>query len=191
MTVLFDGIFSIANKQFDAYKEVMNNIYQNSSEVFKKTSVTNDMFFQKAVKDLEDSKNRLDILAERISLLTDQKAECKNALSLSDTHHDYCALKANEYGTKQFRLQLENDALTKVYNEFYHKVRDVSQKLISYSSDSKALVIPGSKQNLHEYLEMLANHANKQLEDYSQNIVNQKTPIMYESLAIVNEKKKP
>lgn len=143
-----------------------------------------------SVKDLEDARIRLDDLTGKITLLTEQNAQCNNALALSETHHNYCAIRANEYGSKQFRLQLEKDALSKVYNDFFTKVREVSYKLISYSSDSKALVIPGSKVSLPEHLEMLANQANKQLEEFSQNIENQKTPILYESLANANGKKK-
>jgi hypothetical protein len=191
MTVLFDGIFSIANKQFDAYKEVMTNLFQNSSEAFKKTSETNEMFFTRTLKDLEDSKVQQAKIAEKIILLSEKNAECGNALSLSEMQNSYCAVKANEYGSQKFRLQLENDALSKVYHDFYQKVREVSHKLISHSSssDSKALVIPGSKVNLQEYLELLTTQASKQYDEFSQNIQNQKTPNMYESLPSGGKKK--
>lgn len=193
MSVLFEGIFGIANKQFDAYKEVVNNLYKSSSEVFKKTSDTNEMFFEKTLKDLEESRNQHIKIAEKVLSLTEKNAQCTNALSISELSNNYCAAKANEYGSQKFRLQLEKDAYSKIQNELLIKIREVSNKLISSSSDSKALTIPGNngnKLNLQEYLQLLAEKATKHIEEISANIENQKIPDMYEALPGVGGKKK-
>lgn len=193
MSVLFEGIFGIANKQFDAYKEVVNNLYKSSSEVFKKTSDTNEKFFEKTLKDLEESRIQHIKIAEKVVSLTEKNAECHNALSISELANNYCAAKANEYGSQKFRLQLEKDAYSKIHNELLIKIREVSNKLISSSADSKALTIPGNNGNkliLQEYLQLLAEKATKHMEEVSATLENQKIPTMYEALPGVGDKKK-
>ena len=193
MSVLFEGIFGIANKQFDAYKEVVNNLYKSSSEVFKKTSDTNEKFFEKTLKDLEESRIQQIKIAEKILSLTEKNAECHNALSISELANNYCVVKANEYGSQMFRLQLEKDAYAKNNNQLLIKIREVSNKLFSSSPDSKALTIPGTngnKLNLQEYLELLAATATKHIEEASATIENQKIPNMFEALPGVGDKKK-
>jgi hypothetical protein len=163
MTVIFEGIFGIAHKQFDDYKEIA-----------KKTDEVNENFIEKfinkALNELDISNLKFNKINQKLSNVIEKNAQCPNSLAISELTHSFCASKANEYGTQNFLLELEKNQLQKVHYTMVNLIKDVASKLHSHAS--KALTIPGQTQ----YLESIVKEANKKIEEFAHNVPNTKIP---------------
>jgi len=72
MTVMFEGIFGIVHKQFDAYKELGVGLFKSQAEIFQKTAESNEQFLTRTVKDLEESKQKFNKISEQFANLVEK-----------------------------------------------------------------------------------------------------------------------
>jgi len=188
MTVMFEGIFAIVHKQFDAYKELGVGLFKSQSEIYQKTAESNEQYLTRTVKDLEESKVKFNKITEQFTTLVEKNAECNTQLSISHLNNTYCAGKANQYGTLSYYLEKEKRLLQKVHQHLLTQIREVTSKL--YAHDSKALTIPGQSQTLPQFLEAIVKEAKKKLEEINDNLQNTKIPETFELYPLPESKKK-